>query len=461
MLREKFKTFSRRAESLEKEIELRHKVKEQIEAAERGRREVDNLVEKSRKLETTLAEQSYCVEERTELNELKRKLEETEIDEDLLGTARFNAAQVERYEEKMRAIIFAEGKKEKLHHQVQQLDKELNTLRGQLDSNAPFEELMRKITKLELQIDETGFFPERFERVRLELSELKEIPGQMNELLNAEQNMSDWSSKHSSVSRIVGELVEAKGELDQRLHTLKEQLAGQEQVVEELSSKRARASELEQELKSDQQSLGELTARLNQVREAQIRLKQVRKEVREHEKEIHIYKKLRIAFGKNGIQSLIIEQALPEIEERASEILFRLTEGKMQVRLETIKDKKTGGTKETLDIVITDDQGIPRPYETFSGGEAFRVDFALRIALSQVLAERNGVRVRTLGIDEGFGTQDEEGIQNLIEAIQKVQDDFDKILVITHLDRLKQAFPVRIEVVKDPIAGSQLTYMEA
>ena len=132
----------------------------------------------------------------------------------------------------------------------------------------------------------------------------------------------------------------------------------------------------------------------------------------------------------------------------------------MQVHLETIKDKKSGGTKETLEIIITDDQGMPRAYETYSGGEAFRINFALRIALSQMLAERSGVRIRTLAIDEGFGTQDEEGIQYLIEAIQEVQDDFDKIIVITHLNRLKEAFPIRIEVVKDPIKGSYLTLLE-
>ena len=51
-------------------------------------------------------------------------------------------------------------------------------------------------------------------------------------------------------------------------------------------------------------------------------------------------------------------------------------------------------------------------------------------------------------IDEGFGSQDEEGRQRLIEAINLVGEDFAKILVITHLDELKDAFPSRIEVQK-------------
>ena len=58
-------------------------------------------------------------------------------------------------------------------------------------------------------------------------------------------------------------------------------------------------------------------------------------------------------------------------------------------------------------------------------------------------------------MDEGFGTQDEEGIDNLVQAIQSISEDFDKILVITHLESLKDAFPVRIEVTKLPEIGSR------
>jgi exonuclease SbcC len=49
---------------------------------------------------------------------------------------------------------------------------------------------------------------------------------------------------------------------------------------------------------------------------------------------------------------------------------------------------------------------------------------------------------------QGFGSQDAQGRQRLIEAINLVKKDFAKILVITHLDELKDAFPTRIEVEK-------------
>jgi exonuclease SbcC len=67
-----------------------------------------------------------------------------------------------------------------------------------------------------------------------------------------------------------------------------------------------------------------------------------------------------------------------------------------------------------------------------------------------VLAQRAGARLQTLVIDEGFGSQDTSGRQRLIEAINLVKDDFAVVLVITHLEELKDAFPNRIEVEKTP-----------
>jgi exonuclease SbcC len=167
-----------------------------------------------------------------------------------------------------------------------------------------------------------------------------------------------------------------------------------------------------------------------------------------------IYEKLIIAFGKNGIPAMIIENTIPELEEEANAILARLTDEQTTVSFESLRELQSGEVKETLDIKIHDEMGI-RPYELYSGGETFRIDFAIRIALSKLLTYRAGARLRTLVIDEGFGTQDEEGLQKLILAINAIQNDFDKILVITHLSILKDAFPVRIEVWKDPVLGSQ------
>jgi exonuclease SbcC len=127
----------------------------------------------------------------------------------------------------------------------------------------------------------------------------------------------------------------------------------------------------------------------------------------------------------------------------------------MSLTIPTQRDKITGGVAETLDIMIGDELGT-RGYELFSGGESFRIDFALRVALSQMLARRAGAHLRTLFIDEGFGTQDEDGRNKLIEAITAIQDEFDMILVITHIDELRDSFPVHIAIDKTP-EGSRIS----
>src|SRR5205085_8518194 len=129
-------------------------------------------------------------------------------------------------------------------------------------------------------------------------------------------------------------------------------------------------------------------------------------------------------------------------------ILARMTDGRMHVKFETQRDVRSGvGTIETLDIKISDELGT-RSYELFSGGESFRVNFAIRIALSRLLAQRAGTRLQTLVVDEGFGSQDLEGRERLVEAIKSVKDEFAMILVITHLEDINERLPVRNDVRK-------------
>ncbi|MGA9531642.1 MAG: SMC family ATPase [Anaerolineales bacterium] len=168
-----------------------------------------------------------------------------------------------------------------------------------------------------------------------------------------------------------------------------------------------------------------------------------------------LLEELREAFGKRGIPAMIIETVVPELERSANELLGRMTDGRLHVRIETQREIKTGELREALDIIISDELGS-RPYELYSGGEAFRINFAIRIALSKLLANRAGAQLRSLFIDEGFGTQDARGREQLVEAITSVQEDFDRILVITHIEALKDAFPARIEVRKTP-QGSQFS----
>jgi exonuclease SbcC len=206
---------------------------------------------------------------------------------------------------------------------------------------------------------------------------------------------------------------------------------------------------LEQE-NSQRMEVGAAQQKVSVLKDLKVRLKDLTAQREELARLVGQYKLLDRAFGKDGVPALLIEQALPEIELRANDLLERLSEGNMSVRFATqaaFKDKKREDLKETLDILISDGAGT-RDYELYSGGEAFRVNFAIRLALSELLAKRAGARLQTLVVDEGFGSQDALGRQHLIEAINQVKQDFAKVLIISHIDELKDAFPNRIEVEK-------------
>ena len=239
-------------------------------------------------------------------------------------------------------------------------------------------------------------------------------------------------------------------QLDARLGTLEKELVALPSLERELEAARQQHDRVEKEKTAAQLQKAVAKQELE-------RLYGVAQELRQQENrraglttQVGMYDDLVVAFGKNGIQALIIETAIPQLEADANELLTRLTENRMTLRLqlqEGRKDSRTRLPSEELDIRIADEVGT-RSYETFSGGEAFRINFALRIALSKLLARRSGAPLPILFIDEGFGSLDAAGQERLTQAIQSIQDDFQKILVITHIDEIKESFPSRIEVTK-------------
>jgi len=254
---------------------------------------------------------------------------------------------------------------------------------------------------------------------------------------------------------------DASEELSRRLETdnRKKQLLTSElnalpQIETDLKHAESGYRLLSEKQKQAQELKGSLSGKLEHILNQEIKQQEKKSQLEKVLKEAKVYLDLSQAFGKKGIQAMLIEMALPDIEIEANKLLSRMTDNRMHVKIETQRLSKKGETIETLDIIISDELG-PRPYENYSGGEAFRIDFAIRIALSKLLAKRAGAPIPTLIIDEGFGTQDNIGLEKVKEAINSIHDDFAKILVITHIEELKDAFPTRINVIKTT-SGSML-----
>ena len=306
-----------------------------------------------------------------------------------------------------------------------------------------------ELKAIEDQIQSLGYDDEARQQSYAETRELAHFEERQGQLTQAEASL---PAEQEALARTQDILNRRRIDLEQA----QERRTTGEQSISELP-------QLQTVLKAAESGLAELestrqttTARLGYLDGEVRRLQSLRREVSRDSARLAalkedegIYQELVTAFGRQGIQAMLIETVVPRLEEEANLLLGRMTDNRMQVKLETQRERRSGRGDpiETLEINVSDELG-PRSYEMYSGGEAFRVNLSLRIALSKVLAQRMGAPLPTLFIDEGFGSQDAAGRERILDVISAIENDFDKIIVVTHLDDMKDVFPVRIEVQK-------------
>jgi exonuclease SbcC len=335
------------------------------------------------------------------------------------------------------------------------LERRLGELEQRLERRAYAEGEQEELTRLQAELTALAFDAEALEAARARITALQPFAERYQQLARAEGEIERLRNVIRETEREVAQLSDRLADRERELTALRAQ-------VEQLARVEGRLSEIRTSIgdtRSAYQRVIIECSRYGQLLDSCAQDRQRRSQyVAERETAAHeqgIFEELARAFGKGGVQALIIESVLPEIEADANELLRRMTDGRLHVSFQTQRETLQGKQVETLQVLVGDDLGT-RSYELFSGGEAFRVNFAIRIALAKLLARRAGARLETLFIDEGFGTQDANGRDRLVEAIQAIQQDFAKILVVTHIEELKEAFPARIEVTKGP-EGSRFT----
>lgn len=308
----------------------------------------------------------------------------------------------------------------------------------------------KKLARLDEELAALGYDAAAHGAARQAENQARQAELEMRQLEAARAALKPLDDEITSLRTQIEELQQEVDTQQQEFNDLAALLAKAEAETPDADLAERELLQAQEQENRTSQEVGAARQKVNVLDEQRKRARKMTAEREQLGVQIGQYRSLERTFGKDGVPALLIEQALPEIETKANEILDRLSDGTMSVKFvtqSTYKDKKRDDLKETLDIQISDGAGT-RDYELFSGGEAFRVNFAIRLALSEVLAKRKGARLQTLVIDEGFGSQDAQGKQRLIEAINAVRNDFARILVITHLDELKDAFPTRIEVEK-------------
>lgn len=310
------------------------------------------------------------------------------------------------------------------------------------------------LSVLDEQLTAVEYDAEAHRQAREKRDGLKEAPARHQALQQAEAAIRPLEDALADLDKQIAEQTETVTELAQQHEAAQADLAQLEADGGDVRAVEDEVFGLREEQVAANRRVGAAQQRLDVLDDLRQRREKLQSEREELTQRIQRLKLLEKACGRNGVQALLIERALPEIEEHANGLLERLTGGDMRVSFETQRQLKSrDALAETLDIRIIDSAG-ERPYDNYSGGEQFRVNFAIRLALSQVLANRAGARLQTLVIDEGFGSQDPNGRQRLVEAINTIQEEFERILVITHIDELRDAFPTRIEVEKTAVGST-------
>lgn len=339
---------------------------------------------------------------------------------------------------------------QELHAEKQRCATTLVTLKQTFVKNQeedPYKALAKELLSIEQAGTSIVIDPAREKKVHERLAILTATLEKQSSFL---QEAAQQEERKRYISRTAATIIELKKQISSLGDTAQPLNVYSQQEITLQAQKDHKKRELEQCAVRKEQLIhqkGALEARLTQLtRLTQEHTLEEQKALLEGARALE-YTAIAGALSKDGIQALLIENALPEIEHEANNLLARLTDNQAHLSIESVRDLKSGKSKETLDIKISDAAGV-RPYELFSGGEAFRIDFALRIAISKLLTRRAGSALQTLIIDEGFGSQDEDGLRNIMGALHSIADDFAKIIIVSHLPAMKDEFPVHFTVSK-------------
>jgi DNA repair exonuclease SbcCD ATPase subunit len=220
------------------------------------------------------------------------------------------------------------------------------------------------------------------------------------------------------------------------------------ELQDKIGSLKKKRLSLSSEIGIENRNVGILTEKVSNLESKFEDMKEKKKMLAEKQREIVVYEKLAKFFGKNGIQTILLNAVIDDLEKTANEILSSICNESFIIYLETQRVGSDGiSVVDTLDLKVKKD-GIVQNFKSLSGGEQFRVSLALRIALSEISSRHGGSSLEFLLLDEINSPLDRQGTESLFVNVIRALEEKYKILVITHNDSLKEKFDNIIDVTK-------------
>ncbi|MGH2587207.1 MAG: AAA family ATPase [Dehalococcoidia bacterium] len=256
-----------------------------------------------------------------------------------------------------------------------------------------------------------------------ERERLAQAPARLAQLAEARRSESHFGGMlqklNEDLDRIPPERRVQEGEAEVALQTAEEALRDSETVRENCQREVARMERDLEEVEAMRTALGRAESRSQRL------------------------KKLVDLLGKSGLQGALVSEALDTVMSHANAFLERLTGGSLVLRLEP-------GDGDALELKALDATCMrePRSVGVLSGSQKFRCAVAVASGIGQY-AGAGGMR--SIVIDEGFGSLDTDGQQLIIEELKNLAEHMDRVIVVSHLQAFTERahFPDQIRVARD------------
>jgi DNA repair protein SbcC/Rad50 len=147
------------------------------------------------------------------------------------------------------------------------------------------------------------------------------------------------------------------------------------------------------------------------------------------------------------LSAFVLAARLEEVAAAASQRLLTMTAGRYSL---VHTDARKGGGKSGLGLLACDSwTGQDRDTSTLSGGETFLASLALALGLADVVtAEAAGTPMEALFVDEGFGTLDEDTLEEVMTVLDGLREGGRMVGIVSHVSELRQRIPAQVHVRK-------------
>ncbi|HET6354078.1 SbcC/MukB-like Walker B domain-containing protein, partial [Streptomyces sp.] len=151
---------------------------------------------------------------------------------------------------------------------------------------------------------------------------------------------------------------------------------------------------------------------------------------------------------KMRLESYVLAARLEQVAAAATARLQRMSSGRYTL---VHSDTKAGGRRSGLGLHVVDAwTGSERDTATLSGGETFFASLALALGLADVVTdEAGGVRLDTLFIDEGFGSLDDQTLDEVLDVLDSLRERDRSVGIVSHVADLRRRIPAQLEIVKE------------